>query len=121
MKNSKVLGYFLIIVAVMAMCAITFNAATPQKTTGTVVMVQPCGWFWCAEYDAHYAEHVNQPNSEANKNNGEANYYNSQAEQTASQTTTGQLAAMMAGAFALALVVGSISLVGWFLHKMGIV
>jgi uncharacterized protein YfaP (DUF2135 family) len=69
--------FFVFALAVVGMALI--GLLQPQKTTGTVEMVQPCGWPWCAGYDSHYAQEVNVPNSEANQNNGEATLDNARA------------------------------------------
>lgn len=82
-------GILFIALAIVVFCVaglgIFGNMAAPQKTTGTVQMVQPCGWFWCADYDSQYSE-TNKNNSQANQNNGEANLYNAQAKQVESRT-----------------------------------
>lgn len=75
--------FFIISVVVIAvfMCfGLFISSITPQKTEEEIVMVQPCGWFWCAGYDAQYAEHVNLPNSQANQNNAKGELYLAQAE-----------------------------------------
>ena len=80
MNKSKVVAGGLILVAVMFMCAIAFGQIAPQKvdpSKDSIDMINPNGWL--PGRDAQYAEHVNQPNSEANRNNSEANYNNAQA------------------------------------------
>lgn len=71
----------IIIAALMLLgiCSAMYSGVMPEKTTGEIEMLQPCGWPWCAEWDAHYAERVNEPNSRANLNNGQAELYNAQA------------------------------------------
>lgn len=103
MDKNKLAACILICIALVAMCSLTVNALSPQKVDpakDSIQMVDVCGWPWCAGYDQQYAEHVNQPNSEANRNNGEANLYNAQATQIASETGETQKAVAMTGAIA---------------------
>jgi hypothetical protein len=79
MKNGT--KAILVLLAVIFACGATVSGVMPQKTTGEIVMVQPCGWPWCMGYDAHYAQDVNEPNSRANLNNSEANKNNSEAKE----------------------------------------
>lgn len=66
----------------------------PTTTTNEIRMVQPCGQVWCADKDAHYAEHVNEPNSQANKNNSEANYYDAVATKTVAEAQQAEATAL---------------------------
>jgi hypothetical protein len=86
--NAKAL---LVFVGLIVFCVATFgifaSMVQPQMTTGTVNMVQPCGWFWCMQYDREYSE-INVNNSQSNQNNGEANLLNAQATQVVGGTAT---------------------------------
>ena len=113
--NGKVL---LVIVAVLMACVFMFgiagNLVAPDKIDPekeSIEMVQPCGWVWCAEYDAQYAEHVNLPNSESNRNNAEANVLNAEATQVVSETWQQDTKVFGEGTFVGALVGGFITIV----------
>lgn len=93
----KKAGLVLLLLFVLALLS-----GSPRKSTilEPIQMVQPCGWFFCAETDAVYAEHVNLPNSSANLNNSEAllNYesaYVTQAATLGAGAYVGILAALV--------------------------
>jgi hypothetical protein len=76
-------GKFVLVILLLACvfgCFVFYTATVPQKTTDTIEMLQPCGWPWCASYDSHYAQNVNEPNSRANLNNAVAVKEKSEAE-----------------------------------------
>jgi len=79
-------------------CYAVASMLQPQKTKGEMIsMVEPCASTWCAEYDAHYAQEVNRPNSEANRNNGQAAQSFAQATQTVWDAGEGQSTYTMLG------------------------
>jgi uncharacterized protein YfaP (DUF2135 family) len=89
MKKLKII-LILVACVMCVMFVLSLQSAAPQKTTGTIEMVQPCGWWWCADHDQQYAEHVNRPNSEANRNNSEARINNAEAESIEKSTAINQ-------------------------------
>lgn len=118
MKDLKVI-MFLVLLGAVFFCGFLTQAVKPQKvdpSNGSIQMVQPCGWFWCANYDQQYAEHVNVPNSQANEQNGQANLYNAQATAIVNQTVQHNNDVALGGLpfwcgfLALALVAGAIAM-----------
>lgn len=79
MKGDTKVVLVLFVLVMLFVCSLTYAGTMPQKTTSEIEMIQPCGWPWCMDYDAHYAEKVNEPNSRANENNAHAELYNAQA------------------------------------------
>jgi hypothetical protein len=86
MKNDTKIVMILSLLAMIFVCSYVMVGVSPQKTTGEIVMLQPCGWPWCASYDSHYAQNVNEPNSRANLNNMEGKKYAAEAESIKAQT-----------------------------------
>ena len=92
MQQSKSPFAYILATLFLLMCSLiafgAYNDLRPQTidpSRESIYMVEPCGWPWCKEYDAHYASEVNKPNSEANENNGKANFYNAQATKTVAE------------------------------------
>lgn len=111
-KSKIILG--LVVIGAIYFCFALINASAPEKTTGTIEMVQPCGWFWCAEYDAHYAQEVNVPNSQANENNSESNLNNAQATQISSNTVKSQALDKFGGFLSGVCFIGAFLVIGLF-------
>jgi hypothetical protein len=80
MKGESKLVLVLALIGITLACSFAILRTSPQKTTGTIDMVQPCASFWCMAWDAHYAGNVNLPNSQANENNSQARLNDAQAE-----------------------------------------
>jgi hypothetical protein len=80
MKNDTKVVMILALIAVVFMCSVMYSGIAPERTTGTIDMVQPKGWLWTKGYDAHYAGNVNLPNSQANENNSQARLNDAHAE-----------------------------------------
>lgn len=113
MSGNAKFALFAGVLFVVIVCSWAIGIFGPEKTTGTIEMVQPCGWFWCAGYDSHYAQNVNLPNSQANSNNGEAAVSFAQATQITGDAIKSQTQTATAGAmFGF---YGALCLVGVFL------
>jgi hypothetical protein len=79
-----ILGLIVICVASAGMLGSVVAPRQIDPSRDSINMVQPYGWM--PQRDAHYAQEVNVPNSEANANNGQANVYNAQATQIVNQS-----------------------------------
>ena len=91
---------FLMVLGLIGLCIFTTLEAAPVKTTGEIEMVQPAGWAWNMEYDAHYAQEVNEPNSRANLNNAEAEKAMADAARIKAEADEKYMIVKAAGAFA---------------------
>jgi uncharacterized protein YfaP (DUF2135 family) len=110
MNDNKIFS-ILAVLAMCVLCGFSILAVEPQKTTSEIEMVQPCGWFWCAAYDAQYAEHVNEPNSRANLNNAQASAYDAIADKMRAEESLNRLA-ILGGYLLMAVGFGVVFLIG---------
>ena len=86
MKGDTKVILIIILLGALFICAVMYSGIAPERTTGEIMMIQPKGWVWSMNYDAHYAGEVNEPNSRANQNNSEAERVAAEAEYIRAQT-----------------------------------
>lgn len=111
MKRDGSVFVIIMLLGLVSLCAVSIVSSLPQKTTEEISMIDVCGMPWCASYDAHYAQNVNLPNSEANVNNAQAEFLEAKALEIESkaadaQLKYGALGAAGAAGFFIMLVIG---------------
>jgi len=108
MNNDTKFALILFLLMACMVVSYTFYEISPEKTTGEIEMLQPCGWPWCMEWDAQYADN-NLKNAQANMYNSEGELLIAQAENVKARTDRENLplyiASILASFFLMALVV----------------
>lgn len=123
MRANKLTATLAALIIAMLVCSVAVSGVMPERTTDSIYMIQPCGWAWCAQHDAHYAGSVNLPNSLANENNRKADWYSAEAKRIKSEigverATLGMLTFGISSAFWLS-IIGLIGVTIWSMKSRG--